>query len=434
MTWTMWAALIVVVGTVWALIKRYETRLVLLTSGLIMTILSLDPMAAFEQFDKSMTNNSLIIVICSSMGFAATMNLTKCDLHLVSLLTKPLNKLGILLLPCCMIVTGITSLAISSLSGMCAAIGPTIVALMIRAGFRPAMAAATVIASTLPSFWSPGSSHNGFVAKLAEWPVMDFITYTGFRTLLISIVCIVFLTVACFIFGDFKKGGFENEGVHKSNVELPEHPNVLWAFAPLLPVVLLFVIAFWFPNVKMSVATAMLFGFIYTMIVTRSNPTELITMIVTRSNPTELIKKFFDGMGHGYGSIIGLIIAAGVFAAGLRTCGVIDVFVEYLKNSSEVAKLGAAIGPMALGIMTGSGDAAGFAFNEAVTPHAPEFGMTIPDLGYLAIVSATLGRVSSPIAAGVIIIAGIANVSPLEVIKRSLPVNAAVLVFLYFIS
>ena len=32
----MWAALIVVVGTVWALIKRYETRLVLLTSGLIM--------------------------------------------------------------------------------------------------------------------------------------------------------------------------------------------------------------------------------------------------------------------------------------------------------------------------------------------------------------------------------------------------------------
>ena len=417
----MWAALIVVVGTVWALIKRYETRLVLLTSGLIMTILSLDPMAAFAQFDKSMTNNSLIIVICSSMGFAATMNLTKCDLHLVSLLTKPLNKLGILLLPCCMIVTGITSLAISSLSGMCAAIGPTIVALMIRAGFRPAMAAATVIASTLPSFWSPGSSHNGFVAKLAEWPVMDFITYTGFRTLLISIVCIVFLTVACFIFGDFKKGGFENEGVHKSNVELPEHPNVLRAFAPLLPVVLLFVIAFWFPNVKMSVATAMLFGFIY-------------TMIVTRSNPTELIKKFFDGMGHGYGSIIGLIIAAGVFAAGLRTCGVIDVFVEYLKNSSEVAKLGAAIGPMALGIMTGSGDAAGFAFNEAVTPHAPEFGMTIPDLGYLAIVSATLGRVSSPIAAGVIIIAGIANVSPLEVIKRSLPVNAAVLVFLYFIS
>jgi DcuC family C4-dicarboxylate transporter len=421
MTWIMWAALIVVIGTVYALIKRYETRLVLLTSGLIMCVLSMDPFAAFQQFDKSMTSSSLIIVICSSMGFAAVMNITKCDLHLVSLLTKPLNKLGILLLPCCMIVTGITSLAISSLSGMCAAIGPTIVALMIRAGFKPAMAAATVIASTLPSFWSPGSSHNGFVAQLANWSVMDFVTYTSMRTLLISVVCIALLMVVCVVYGDFKKGGFANEGVNQTDVELPENPNVLWAFAPLLPVVLLFVIAFWFPSIKLSVATAMLFGFIY-------------TLIVTRANPTDLIKKFFDGMGRGYGNILGLIIAAGVFAAGLRECGVIDVFVEYLKHSSEVAKLGAAIGPMLLGIMTGSGDAAGFAFNEAVTPHAPEFGMTIPDLGYIAIVSATLGRVSSPIAAGVIIIAGIAQVSPIEVIKRSLPVNIGVMLFLYFIS
>ena len=421
MTWIMWAALIVVIGTVYALIKRYETRLVLLTSGLIMCVLSMDPFAAFQQFDKSMTSSSLIIVICSSMGFAAVMNITKCDLHLVSLLTKPLNKLGILLLPCCMIVTGITSLAISSLSGMCAAIGPTIVALMIRAGFKPAMAAATVIASTLPSFWSPGSSHNGFVAQLANWSVMDFVTYTSMRTLLISVVCIALLMVVCVVYGDFKKGGFANEGVNQTDVELPENPNVLWAFAPLLPVVLLFVIAFWFPSIKISVATAMLFGFIY-------------TLIVTRAKPTDLIKKFFDGMGRGYGNILGLIIAAGVFAAGLRECGVIDVFVEYLKHSSEVAKLGAAIGPMLLGIMTGSGDAAGFAFNEAVTPHAPEFGMTIPDLGYIAIVSATLGRVSSPIAAGVIIIAGIAQVSPIEVIKRSLPVNIGVMLFLYFIS
>ena len=421
MTWIMWAALIVVIGTVYALIKRYKTRLVLLTSGLIMCVLSMDPFAAFQQFDKSMTSSSLIIVICSSMGFAAVMNITKCDLHLVSLLTKPLNKLGILLLPCCMIVTGITSLAISSLSGMCAAIGPTIVALMIRAGFKPAMAAATVIASTLPSFWSPGSSHNGFVAQLANWSVMDFVTYTSMRTLLISVVCIALLMVVCVVYGDFKKGGFANEGVNQTDVELPENPNVLWAFAPLLPVVLLFVIAFWFPSIKISVATAMLFGFIY-------------TLIVTRANPTDLIKKFFDGMGRGYGNILGLIIAAGVFAAGLRECGVIDVFVEYLKHSSEVAKLGAAIGPMLLGIMTGSGDAAGFAFNEAVTPHAPEFGMTIPDLGYIAIVSATLGRVSSPIAAGVIIIAGIAQVSPIEVIKRSLPVNIGVMLFLYFIS
>lgn len=426
MTFAMWGALIVVIGTVWALIKRYETRLVLLTSGLLMTLLSLDPYAAFQQFDKSMTNGSLIIVICSSMGFAAVMTLTKCDLHLVSLLTKPLNKLGILLLPCTMVVTGVCSIAISSLAGLCAAIGPTMVALMIRAGFRPAVAAATVGASTLPSFISPGSSHNGFVAKLADVPVMDFITYTAPRTAIISVVCIVLMVLVCFLYGDFKKEGFHenNEGALVKQAEaseLPENPKVLWAFAPLLPVVILFVVSLTWPELKMSVATAMLIGMLY-------------TLVVTRSDPADVMKKFFDGMGRGYGNILGLIIAAGVFAAGLRTCGVIDLFVEYLKGSSEIAKIGAAVGPLVLGIMTGSGDAAAFAFNEAVTVHAPEFGLTIPDLGYLAIVSATLGRVTSPIAAGMIVIAGIANVSPLDVVKRTAIANIGTLIVLYMIS
>ena len=419
MTFEIWAALAVVCITVYGLLKRWEKRLVLLTSGFAMCLLALDPIAAFKQFDKSMTNASLIVVVCSAMGFARVMNITGCDLHLVRLLTKPLNRLGIALLPCCMIVTGVVSIAISSLAGMCAAIGPTICALMIRAGFRPAMAACTVIASTLPSFWSPGSSHNGFVAKIADWPIMDYLTYTGTRTLLISIVCIIVMVAACLLFGDYKKGGFENDGVHDSanQVELPEKANLLWAFAPLLPVILLFVVAIGFPQVKVSVATAMLIGVIY-------------TMIVTRVSPADLTKRFFDGMGQGYGSILGLIIAAGVFAA----CGVIDVFVEALKGSSDLAKLGAAVGPYVLGVMTGSGDAAAFAFNEAVTPHAASFGMTIPDLGYLASVAATFGRVSSPLAAGVIVISGIAGVSPMEVIKRSAPVQICTLAFLFFIS
>ena len=148
----------------------------------------------------------------------------------------------------------------------------------------------------------------------------------------------------------------------------------------------------------------------------------------------EIIKKFFDGMGRGYGNIIGIIIAAGVFSAGLASCGVIEVFVDYLRHSSEVAKLGAAIGPYVLGVMTGSGDAATFAFNEAVTPHAAQFGMTIPDLGYLASIAGAFGRASSPLAGGMIVISGIAMVSPLEVVKRTAPVMACGLVVLYVIS
>ena len=360
------------------------------------------------------------------MGFAACVTMTKCDLHLVSLLTKPLNKLGIFLLPCCMIVTGIASLAIGSLAGLCAAIGPTLVALMIRAGFRPAMAAAVVISSTLPNYWSPGSTDNILVAKLAGIPVMDMVNYIAPTVLMLTILSIVYVLIVCVIFRDYKKGGFVSEmaspdgEVQAKLPDLPARPNLLKAAAPLLPVVMLFIVSLWMPDVHMSVATAMLLGLIY-------------TMIVTREDPAKMSKKFFEGMGTGYGNILGLIIAAGVFAAGLRSCGVVDLFIEFLKNSSSVAKLGASFGPYLLGVITGSGNAAAFAFNEAVTPFAPEFGMKIEDLGFIACISATLGRVSSPLAAGVILIAGIAGANPLDVIKRSSLVMLATIATLYFV-
>ena len=59
--------------------------------------------------------------------------------------------------------------------------------------------------------------------------------------------------------------------------------------------------------------------------------------------------------------------------------------------------------------------------------------MKIEDLGFIACISATLGRVSSPLAAGVILIAGIAGANPLDVIKRSSLVMLATIATLYFV-
>ena len=75
-------------------------------------------------------------------------------------------------------------------------------------------------------------------------------------------------------------------------------------------------------------------------------------------------------MGNGYGEVLGIIIAAGVFAAGLKASGLIAVFIEVLRGSNEIARWGGSLGPFVMGVITGSGDAAAFAFNEAVTPHA----------------------------------------------------------------
>lgn len=414
-------ALLTVLVTIYALIKRYETRFVLLAAGFTMAIFSLKPMIAFQQFDASMTKSSLIIAICSAMGFAATISLTKCDVHLVALLTRPLRKLGVFLLPACMVVTSFCAVAIPSTAGLCAAVGPSLIPILIRAGFKPAIAAAAIVCSTTPALFNPGVAHNVFVAKLADMEVMAFITKFFMPLAGFSIAIIVGLTVICFLYRDYKKPVNTGTKVvqEKEVSNLPAKVNLFYAIAPLVPVAILLYVSL-YTTMKMSVATAMLIGTAY-------------ALVITRSNPAEVTKKFFDGMGKGYGNILGIIIAAGVFAAGLKAAGVVDMLVEALTSANHLARIGGAFGPYLMGVLTGSGDAAAFAFNEAVTPNAAKFGLQIADLGWLAVICGSFGRLSSPLAGGVILVAGMAGVNPMEIVKRSAPVMLCVLFAAYFL-
>ena len=61
------------------------------------------------------------------------------------------------------------------------------------------------------------------------------------------------------------------------------------------------------------------------------------------------------------------------------------------------------------------------AFNEAVTPHAPAFGMEVKSLGALAFLTGALGRTMSPIAGAMVVVSGIAMANPIEVAKRTAP-------------
>ncbi len=414
-------ALLTVLVTIYALIKRYETRFVLLAAGFAMAIFSLKPMIAFQQFDASMTKSSLIIAICSAMGFAATISLTKCDVHLVALLTRPLRKLGVFLLPACMVVTSFCAVAIPSTAGLCAAVGPSLIPILIRAGFKPAIAAAAIVCSTTPALFNPGVAHNVFVAKLADMEVMAFITKFFMPLAGFSIAIIVGLTVICFLYRDYKKPVNTGTKVvqEKEVSNLPAKVNLFYAIAPLVPVAILLYVSL-YTTMKMSVATAMLIGTAY-------------ALVITRSNPAEVTKKFFDGMGKGYGNILGIIIAAGVFAAGLKAAGVVDMLVEALTSANHLARIGGAFGPYLMGVLTGSGDAAAFAFNEAVTPNAAKFGLQIADLGWLAVICGSFGRLSSPLAGGAILVAGMAGVNPMEIVKRSAPVMLCVLFAAYFL-
>ena len=59
--------------------------------------------------------------------------------------------------------------------------------------------------------------------------------------------------------------------------------------------------------------------------------------------------------------------------------------------------------------------------------------MQIDNLGYLAMMAAGIGRQASPLAGGIILLSGIAAVSPVEVVKRTAPAAVVMLISVYFL-
>ena len=420
MSLTFWAALVIVALTLVALVKRYETRLVLCVSGLLMCIISLDPMAAYNQFAKSMTTGNLIQSICSAMGFAFLVSYTKCDIHLVQLLTRPMKSLGLFLIPCCTLLTAVINAAIPSAAGCAAAVGATLIPLMIRSGITPAGAGAAVLAGTYGSNFNPGGAHPVMISGMAGIEPMEFIIENAFTYTVLSLVGALMITVVEVFLRDHKGSG-DLGNIQTDTTGGITKVNILYALAPMVPLVILLLGNTYVPAIKMGVAQAMLIGVTY-------------TMIVTRINPQNAFKEFFNGAGKGYGNVLGIIISAGVFAAGLREAGVVDALIEALKQANEYARVGGALGTWAMAVLMGSGDAATFAFNEAVTPHATEFGMTISELGNTVMCAAQLGRTMSPIAGVVILLAGMSQVSPIDLVKRTaVPMITAWFILILFL-
>ncbi len=419
MSITAWIAVASIIFTVVALIRKMEPRLVLLGVGLFLCLIALKPLAALDVFAKMMTTPTLGQSIMSAMGFACLLGLTTCDRHLVQLLVRPLKKLGILLIPVCTMVTLFINTAIPSAGGCAAAVGATLIPVMMRSGISPVGAAASVLAGTIGSFLNPGSPHQVLLGEYVGKTSMEVIIDCMPTYMTLWAISVVSITIVEFLLKDHKAQ--KHEGELSQSADDAIHVNLLWAMAPLVPLVLLVLGNTCVPQIKMGIAQAMMIGVVY-------------TMLVTRYNPSKAINEFFLGCGKGFANILSIIIAASVFAAGLTESGLIAFLIEALKNSSEYARWGGILGPFFMGVIMGSGDAAAMAFNTSVTPHATEFGMGIVNLGNLAYVAGALGRTMSPIAGVVMVVSGIAAVNPVDVIKRTAPgmITAIIALLIFF--
>ncbi len=394
----IWIGILIVALAFLAIIKRYETRLVLFVAGVAMALVVGKPLVAIDAFAKTMVSGGLVTTICTVMGFSYVMKLTGCDSHLVNVLTSLLKQAKFILIPGAVIVTWIINIALPSTAGCAAAVGAVLIPTLIVSGVHPAMAAACVMSGTIGSVMSPGLAHNPFVAKLANVDVMTVIAGHTIPALISLAVAATMLTIVCHL---RKEGASAERSTEIASGGEKFKINVVKALVPVIPLVLLVLgskMVALIPEV--TVPQAMIIG-------------AMLGFVVTWGNAQEISKSFFKGMGDSYGEIMGIIIAAAVFTQGMDTIGLTGALIENMKESQDVARYAASIGPFFIAVLSGSGDAAALAFNGAVTPHAAQFGFKITDMGSLATISGGLGRTMSPVAGGAIVCATIAGVNPI---------------------
>lgn len=433
----IWIGLAIVVVTFYLIYKNYEARLVLALSGLVMAFIGQVVVgtnggvsAAVDAFVKQLVNGGLVPTIVTVMGFGYVMTFTKCSDHLVNLLVKPLARVPVIVIPGAVIITWLLNIVLPSAAGIAAAVGVLLIPALIALKVRPVMAAAAVFIGTWGSVVSPGLMFNPQIADIAfkakEIPAPDamiVIMQEALPCTIGALVAAICLTIICIVL---------KEGVGSTEIvkELPDGEeiqknfkvNPIKAIIPIIPLALLVLASKQvgvLPTKAFSVPVCMLIG----------TAIGLIVALFNKQKIGEASKKSCRGAGDGFCDVVILIAAAAMFASGMKAIGLTGALVDAMKGSQSVAMFAAAAGPFVMAAISGSGNAAALAFNQAITPNAADFGLTIVQLGAVAQIAAGLGRSMSPVAGGVIILAGIAGVNPMEVVKRTaIPAIVALIV------
>ncbi|WP_413733864.1 anaerobic C4-dicarboxylate transporter DcuC [Sodalis sp. RH21] len=361
----------------------------------------------------------MIMVLC---GFAAYMTHIGANDVVVKLASRPLQMINspYLLMVAAYLMACLMSLAVSSATGLGVLLMATLFPVMVNVGISRG-AAAAICASPAAIILSPTSGDVVLAAKAAEMPLVDFAFKT---TLPISIAAIVCMAVAHFFWQRYldKKNHEEHHILDVS--EIKTHAPGFYAVLPFTPIIgVLIFDGKWAPELH-----------IITVLVICM----LLTAIVEFCRSFSAQKVFaglevaYRGMADAFATVVMLLVAAGVFAQGLSTIGFISGLIGMAQSFGSggiVMMLVLVAITMLAAMTTGSGNAPFYAFVELIPKLAAQMGINPAYLVIPMLQASNLGRTISPVSGVVVAVAGMAKISPFEVVKRtSVPVLVGLIV------
>ena len=424
---------VVIVGVARYIIKGYSATGVLFVGGLALLIVSALMGHKILPGDTKSTGYSatdiieyvkillmsrggdlgmMIMMLC---GFATYMTHIGANDMVVKLASKPLRYINspYLLMIAAYFVACLMSLAVSSATGLGVLLMATLFPVMVNVGISRGAAAAIIL--------SPTSGDVVLAAKAAEMPLIDFAFKT---TLPISIVAIISMAIAHYFWQRYLD---KKENVVHEMLDVNEITTTAPSFYALLPFTpIIGVLIFdgkWGPELHI-IAILVLCMLLAAVL-------EFVRGFNTK-NVFAGLEVAYRGMADAFAGVVMLLVAAGVFAQGLSTIGFINSLISIATSfgsASIILMLVLVILTMLAAMTTGSGNAPFYAFVEMIPKLAHSSGINPAYLSIPMLQASNLGRTISPVSGVVVAVAGMAKISPFEVVKRtSVPVIVGLLV------
>ena len=292
------------------------------------------------------------------------------------------------------------------------------------------VAAVSVITACTGFGIGPASAITTSATSIAKIPVVPyFIEFQIPLAILLNSV----LMVSYFFVNKYYDKNIENAVKdEKEDFSRMTAPSI-YALIPVLPLFLLIsysgIFSFLPIHIKLDTTTAMLISLFIAV---------TFELIRTRDIRAVLdsFKIFWGGMGNIFKSVVTLIIAADIFAKGLISLGFIDSLITISQNIGFGA-MGIAITMTIMiflaSMLMGSGNAAYFAFGPLIPNIAIKFGVSNTSILLPMNFAASMGRTVSPVAGVLIATAEIAQVTPLDIVKRNfIPFSLAFITLLIY--
>lgn len=432
-------ALLIIAATVFLIARRYQTHATLFLAGFTLLTTahfaqvrfdgtgmeeSITGLFAFDLFamvSEAFSNRVARIgmIIMAAGGFAKYMSSISASTALVNLSIKPLSRISnpYVLLAITYVAGQFLNIFIPSAAGLAMLLLVAMYPTLVQLGVRP-VAAAAVIGTTACLDLGPASPAANVTAEVIGISPIEYFVHYQLRVAAVVVPVVAGLHFFWQRWCDRR----ESDVPPEVKLDLPvENDNrsstpAVYALLPILPLLLLFVFSpLLVTRIRLDVVSAMLISLAIGM---------TCEGIRHRSLRKALggITHFFRGMGEIFSSVVTLIVAAEVFAMGIKATGLIGSLVAVVEGNALGSSVMMITLVLLLGVaalLTGSGNAALFSFSGMMPAIAGRMNTSIVSLILPSQFAGGLFRSFSPVAGVIIAVAGAANVTPFAIAKRT---------------